>query len=169
MSFGLRNLSIDQLSSVQSVLSLPLLQTPGPVSCLHSGDHLHSSKNITNRTNEAQQFILHFCLCPTPCSLPTDSASQTSCARQPACSPTLPTDLQTWTPGVNLPGTNLCIDDRTSQPSSLSSTVSPLLFLHKVNDLHNSSSSLANPDCPSQSSRFHPQPVTIPDSSQPIK
>ncbi|MED6234124.1 hypothetical protein ATANTOWER_022676, partial [Ataeniobius toweri] len=67
MSFGLRNLSIDQLSSVQSVLSLPLLQTPGPVSCLHSGDHLHSSKNITNWTNQAQQFTLQ--LLPVPDAL----------------------------------------------------------------------------------------------------
>ncbi|MED6236765.1 hypothetical protein ATANTOWER_013887 [Ataeniobius toweri] len=67
MSFVLRNLSSDQLSSVQSVLSLPLLQTPGPVSCLHSGDHLHSSKNITNWTNQAQQFTLQ--LLPVPDAL----------------------------------------------------------------------------------------------------
>ncbi|MEQ2253025.1 hypothetical protein ILYODFUR_027805 [Ilyodon furcidens] len=73
-----------------------------------------------------------------PCSLPTDSPSRTSCARQPARSPMLSTDLSTWTPGVDLPGTN--IDDRTSQPSSLTST----------------------------SSRFQPRPVPIPDSPQHI-
>ncbi|MED6278508.1 hypothetical protein CHARACLAT_024687 [Characodon lateralis] len=67
MSFVLRNLSSDQLSSVQSVLSLPLLQTAGPVSCLHSGDHLHSSKNITNRTNQALRFTLQ--LLPVPDAL----------------------------------------------------------------------------------------------------
>ncbi|KAK5604283.1 hypothetical protein CRENBAI_020161 [Crenichthys baileyi] len=66
MSFGLRNLSSDHLSSVQSVLSLPLLQTPGPVSCLHCGDHLHSSKNITNQTNQAQQFTLQLLPVPDP-------------------------------------------------------------------------------------------------------
>ncbi|KAK5622683.1 hypothetical protein CRENBAI_026212 [Crenichthys baileyi] len=148
---------------------LPLLQTPVPVSCLHSGDHLHSSKNITSWTNQAQQFTLQLLSVPTPCSLPTDSPSWTSCARQPARSPTLPTGLPTWTSRENLPGTNLCIDDRISQPSSLTSTVSPLHFLHTVNDLHNSSSSLANPDCPSQSSRFQPRPVPIPDSPQRIK
>ncbi|MEQ2249081.1 hypothetical protein ILYODFUR_025714 [Ilyodon furcidens] len=67
MSFVLRNLSSDPLSSVQSVLSLPVLQTPGPVSCLHSGDHLHSLKNITNWTNQAQQFTLQ--LLPVPDAL----------------------------------------------------------------------------------------------------
>ncbi|MED6254585.1 hypothetical protein ATANTOWER_029786 [Ataeniobius toweri] len=67
MSFVLRNLSSDQLSSVQSVLSLPLLQTPGPVSYLHSEDYLHSSKNITSRTNQAQQFTLQ--LLPVPDAL----------------------------------------------------------------------------------------------------
>ncbi|MEQ2230091.1 hypothetical protein ILYODFUR_025752 [Ilyodon furcidens] len=67
MSFVLRNLSSDQLSSVQCVLSLPLLQTASPVSCLHSGDHLHSSKNITNRTNQALQFTLQ--LLPVPNAL----------------------------------------------------------------------------------------------------
>ncbi|KAK5609534.1 hypothetical protein CRENBAI_006356 [Crenichthys baileyi] len=63
------------------------------------------------------------------------------CARQPARSQTLPTDLPTWTPGINLPGTNLCIDHRTSQPSSLTST----------------------------SSRFQPRPEPSPDSPQRIK
>ncbi|MEQ2182421.1 hypothetical protein GOODEAATRI_022153 [Goodea atripinnis] len=47
MSFVLRNLSSDQLS--------------------YSGDHLHSSKNITNRTNQALQFALQ--LLPVPDAL----------------------------------------------------------------------------------------------------
>ncbi|KAK5603456.1 hypothetical protein CRENBAI_006955, partial [Crenichthys baileyi] len=69
----------------------------GPVSCLHSGNHLHSSKNITSRTNQAQQFTLQLWPVPTPCSLPMDSPSRTSCARQPTRFPTLSTDLLTWT------------------------------------------------------------------------
>ncbi|MED6243074.1 hypothetical protein ATANTOWER_014491, partial [Ataeniobius toweri] len=90
----------------------------GPVSCLHSGSHLHSLRNITHRTKQAQQLLCSSYLCQTPCSLPTDSLSRTSCARQPAHSPTLPTDFPTWTPGVNLLGTNPHIYDRTSQPFS---------------------------------------------------
>ncbi|KAK5604624.1 hypothetical protein CRENBAI_014142 [Crenichthys baileyi] len=80
-------------------------------------------------------------LCQTPCSLPTDSLSRTSCARQPARSPTLPTDFPTWTPGLNLPGINRHIDDRSSQPSSLTTT----------------------------SYRFQPRPVPVSDSPQCIK
>ncbi|MEQ2240156.1 hypothetical protein ILYODFUR_011936 [Ilyodon furcidens] len=80
-------------------------------------------------------------LCQMPCSLPTYSLSRTSCAHQPTCSPTLPTDFLTWTPGVNLPGINPRIDNRSSQPSSLTST----------------------------SSRFQPRPVPVSDSPQCIK
>ncbi|MED6274444.1 hypothetical protein CHARACLAT_016387 [Characodon lateralis] len=79
--------------------------------------------------------------CQTPCLLSTNSLSRTSYARQPARSPTLPTDLPTWTPGVNLPGINPRIDDRSSQASSLTST----------------------------SSRFQPQPVSVSDPPQCIK
>ncbi|KAK5616660.1 hypothetical protein CRENBAI_003068 [Crenichthys baileyi] len=39
----------------------------GSVSCLHSGNHLHSSKNITSWTNQAQQFTLQ--LRPVPDAL----------------------------------------------------------------------------------------------------
>ncbi|MEQ2165981.1 hypothetical protein GOODEAATRI_022793 [Goodea atripinnis] len=46
------------MSSIQSVC---------PVSCLHSGDHLRSSKNITNRTNQALQFTMQ--LLPVPDAL----------------------------------------------------------------------------------------------------
>ncbi|MEQ2179122.1 hypothetical protein GOODEAATRI_021406 [Goodea atripinnis] len=50
----------------RSEFLLNILQS-GPVSCLHSGDHLHSSKNINNRTNQALQFTLQ--LLPVPDAL----------------------------------------------------------------------------------------------------